>query len=63
LSTALIGDTDAHVAELVERLRPRRTTAARYAAEVNAGTVNDHVGRFRQLAEAGVQEVMVRLPT
>jgi hypothetical protein len=24
--------------------------------------VDDHVGRFRELAEAGVAEVMVRLP-
>ena len=35
---------------------------ARYAAAVNAGTVDDHIGRFRELAEAGVREVMVRLP-
>ena len=32
------------------------------AASVNAGTVDDQIGRFRQLAEAGVSEVMVRLP-
>jgi F420-dependent oxidoreductase-like protein len=62
LSTALIGDTDAHVAELVQRLRPRGRTPSRYAATVNAGTVEDHVGRFRELAEAGAAEVMVRLP-
>jgi hypothetical protein len=24
--------------------------------------VEDHVGRFRELAEAGVSEVMIRLP-
>jgi hypothetical protein len=29
---------------------------------MNAGTVSDHVGRFRELAELGVREVMVRLP-
>ncbi len=62
LSTALVGDGDRHVAELVDRLRPRRRDPAWYAASVNAGTVADHVGRFRELAEAGVQEVMVRLP-
>ena len=28
----------------------------------NAGTITDHIGRFRDLAEAGVREVMVRLP-
>ena len=62
LSTTLVGSTDAEVASLVERLRPRRHTASRYAAAVHAGTVSDQVGRFRQLADAGVSEVMVRLP-
>jgi alkanesulfonate monooxygenase SsuD/methylene tetrahydromethanopterin reductase-like flavin-dependent oxidoreductase (luciferase family) len=62
LSTALVGTDDAHVARLVERLRPRRRSADEYAATVNAGTVDDHVGRFRELAEAGAAEVMVRLP-
>jgi alkanesulfonate monooxygenase SsuD/methylene tetrahydromethanopterin reductase-like flavin-dependent oxidoreductase (luciferase family) len=62
LSTTLVGVDDAHVAGLVERLRPRRQPAARFAASVNAGTVADHVGRFRELAEAGAGEVMVRLP-
>jgi hypothetical protein len=50
------------VAELVRARRPRRRTAEQFAASVNAGTVADHVGRFRELAEAGVTEVMVRLP-
>ncbi|HSK25918.1 MAG TPA: TIGR03560 family F420-dependent LLM class oxidoreductase [Jiangellales bacterium] len=62
LSTALVGTDDRELTGLVERLRPRRQDPGQYAAAVNAGTVDDHVGRFRQLAEAGVQEVMVRLP-
>ncbi|MCI0688099.1 MAG: TIGR03560 family F420-dependent LLM class oxidoreductase [Sporichthyaceae bacterium] len=62
LSTALVGTDDAHVRALVDRLRPRRQDPARYAAAVHAGTVADHVGRFRELAEAGASEVMVRLP-
>jgi F420-dependent oxidoreductase-like protein len=62
LSTALVGTDDAQVARLVDRLRPRSGDPARYAASVNAGTVDDHVGRFRELAEAGVSEIMVRLP-
>ncbi|MGZ4617098.1 MAG: LLM class flavin-dependent oxidoreductase, partial [Actinomycetes bacterium] len=48
--------------ELVESRRPRRRSPASYAASVNAGTVEDHVGRFRELAESGASEVMVRLP-
>jgi F420-dependent oxidoreductase-like protein len=62
LSTTLIGTDDTEVAALVERLRPRRRTAGEYAAAVNAGTVTDHIGQFRVLADAGVREVMVRLP-
>jgi F420-dependent oxidoreductase-like protein len=62
LSTALVGVDDQQVAHLVERLRPPRQDPGRYAASVNAGTVNDHIGRLRELAEAGVQEVMIRLP-
>jgi F420-dependent oxidoreductase-like protein len=62
LSTALVAGSDGEVAGLVERLRPRRLSADRFAAAVNAGTVIDHVGRFRELAEAGVREAMVRLP-
>ncbi len=61
LSTALVGADDRQVTELVERLRPRRQDPAKYAAAVHAGTPDDHIGRFRELAEAGVQEVMVRL--
>jgi F420-dependent oxidoreductase-like protein len=62
LCTVLVGDDDRHVAELVERLRPPRQDAASYATAVHAGTVTDHIGRFRELAEAGFAEVMVRLP-
>ena len=62
LSTVLVGADDDHVAELVERLRPRHQDPARYASATSAGTVADHIGRFRDLADAGVDEVMVRLP-
>jgi F420-dependent oxidoreductase-like protein len=62
LSSVLVGADDRHVAEQVERVRSRRSDPARAASDMNAGTVTDHVGRFRELAEAGAQEVMVRLP-
>jgi alkanesulfonate monooxygenase SsuD/methylene tetrahydromethanopterin reductase-like flavin-dependent oxidoreductase (luciferase family)/predicted kinase len=62
LSTALIGSDDVHLRELVERFRPTRQPAAQYARTVNAGTIDDHIGRFRELAEAGANEVVVRLP-
>jgi hypothetical protein len=62
LSTTLVATDDRELAALVESRRPRRRSAAAYATSVNAGTVTDHVGRFRELAEAGAREVMVRLP-
>ena len=43
------------------RHRPRGADPARWAAAVHAGTVDDQIGRFRELAEAGVGEVAVRL--
>ena len=61
LSTALAAPTADAVSELAARLRPGRASPARYAASVNAATVDDHVGRFRTLAEAGVQTAIVRL--
>ena len=61
LSTALVGADDRHLAELVDTNRPRGRSPAAYAAAVNAGTVDDHVGRFRDLADAGVAEVVLRV--
>ncbi|AKU19174.1 luciferase [Luteipulveratus mongoliensis] len=62
LTTALIGRTPAELDDLIGRLRPRGADPARFAAEMNAGTVDDQIGRCRQLADAGVQEVILRLP-
>jgi F420-dependent oxidoreductase-like protein len=62
LTTALVGTDAAELDALVTRLRPRGADPARYAASVHAGTVDDQIGRFRELADAGVGEVAVRLP-
>jgi F420-dependent oxidoreductase-like protein len=62
LSTALTGRTRDEVGEAVAALKPKRATPEAYAAAVNAGTVADHVGRFRELADAGVQTAIVNLP-
>jgi F420-dependent oxidoreductase-like protein len=61
LSTVLVGASDRDVAARLDATRPRGRSAEAYAADVNAGTVADHVGRFRELADAGVSEVMVRV--
>jgi F420-dependent oxidoreductase-like protein len=62
LTTALVGRDPAEVDALVARLRPRGVDPATYAAGVHAGTAADQVGRFRELAEAGVSEIVLRLP-
>ena len=61
LSTVLIGrDRDA-VAATIERLRPKRMGAERFARDTNAGTVDDHYERAMRLVEAGVNTLIVRL--
>jgi F420-dependent oxidoreductase-like protein len=62
LATALVGKDRADVAKEVERLRPARVGAERFANHVNAGTVADHVARLRGLAAAGVRTAIVSLP-
>jgi alkanesulfonate monooxygenase SsuD/methylene tetrahydromethanopterin reductase-like flavin-dependent oxidoreductase (luciferase family)/predicted kinase len=62
LSTALVGRDRSDVDRLVERLRPARGSTERYAAAVNAGTADDHVGRFRRLAESGADTAIVAMP-
>jgi F420-dependent oxidoreductase-like protein len=61
LSTVLVGDHDRRLEADVERLRPRGRSAQWFAKSVHAGTVDDQIGRFRSLADAGVSEVMLRL--
>ncbi|HEV7653755.1 MAG TPA: TIGR03560 family F420-dependent LLM class oxidoreductase [Mycobacteriales bacterium] len=60
LSTTLIAPDDRSLTAAIDRARPR--DPARYAASVNAGTIPDHISRFRHLANSGAREVMIRLP-
>jgi F420-dependent oxidoreductase-like protein len=62
LSTALTGVDQAEVERLVGELRPAGTSPEAYRGWANAATVDDHIGRFRELAEAGVHEAIVSLP-
>jgi alkanesulfonate monooxygenase SsuD/methylene tetrahydromethanopterin reductase-like flavin-dependent oxidoreductase (luciferase family)/predicted kinase len=61
LDTPVIGADRGHAAELVERLRGR-TAAAAFARRHHAGTPDDHIARYRQLAGRGVSTVFVALP-
>jgi alkanesulfonate monooxygenase SsuD/methylene tetrahydromethanopterin reductase-like flavin-dependent oxidoreductase (luciferase family) len=62
LSTALVGVDADDLGAVVDRLRGDRATAEAYSARVNAATVDDHIGRFRKLQDAGVQTAIVNLP-
>jgi alkanesulfonate monooxygenase SsuD/methylene tetrahydromethanopterin reductase-like flavin-dependent oxidoreductase (luciferase family) len=61
LDVPVIGRDREHAAQLVERLRGR-TSAVAYARQHSAGTADEHVTRYRRLAEAGVDTVFVALP-
>jgi alkanesulfonate monooxygenase SsuD/methylene tetrahydromethanopterin reductase-like flavin-dependent oxidoreductase (luciferase family) len=62
LTTALVGTNSSEVDDLVAAHRPTNQSSASYAAAVNAGTVADHIGRFREYAEAGAAYSIVNLP-
>jgi alkanesulfonate monooxygenase SsuD/methylene tetrahydromethanopterin reductase-like flavin-dependent oxidoreductase (luciferase family) len=58
LDTPVLGRDREHAAQLVERLRGRRT-AAEYARQHSAGTAAEHIARYRDLADQGVSSVFV----
>jgi F420-dependent oxidoreductase-like protein len=62
LGTVLTAAGRRELARSVERLRPASLSPEAYAAQVNAGTITDQIGRFRELAEAGVQTAIVSMP-
>jgi alkanesulfonate monooxygenase SsuD/methylene tetrahydromethanopterin reductase-like flavin-dependent oxidoreductase (luciferase family)/predicted kinase len=61
LDLPVIGRDREHAGSMVETLRGR-TGAADYARQHHAGTADDHIGRYRLLAERGVRTVFVSLP-
>lgn len=61
LAPILVGADRAQVTRLVDDRRDRATSRADAMERVTAGTVDDHIGRFRQLADAGVQTAIVSL--
>jgi F420-dependent oxidoreductase-like protein len=62
LSTAVVASGRRQLDAVVERLRPRSTAPEAAAAGLGAGTVRDQIGRYRELADAGVQTAIVSLP-
>ena len=59
LGPAMVGVDETDLDTQLGRIRPPSVSAADFARMVNAGLVDDHIGKFRQLAEAGVQTAIV----
>ena len=62
LSTAVVAENRRELAAVVERLRPDGLSPELAAERFGAGTVDDQIGRYRQLARAGVHTAIVSLP-
>jgi alkanesulfonate monooxygenase SsuD/methylene tetrahydromethanopterin reductase-like flavin-dependent oxidoreductase (luciferase family) len=63
LSTAVVNASRRELTATVDRLQAGSGLPREHAAvRLGAGTVEDHIGRYRGLAEAGVQTAMVALP-
>jgi hypothetical protein len=62
LSTAAVAPTRRELAADVERLSSGAGPPELAAERLGAGTVDDQIGRYRLLAEAGVQTAIVSLP-
>jgi F420-dependent oxidoreductase-like protein len=61
LAPALVGEDRRHVEQLLDEHLPTGANRHAYAASVNVGTVDDQIGRFRELAESGVQHAIIAM--
>jgi hypothetical protein len=61
LDIPVIGRDREDAASIVENLRGR-TAAAAFAQRHHAGTADEHIGRYRLLADRGVKTIFVSLP-
>ena len=62
LSNAVLGPDRNYLDRWVDENRARGTTAESYAARWGVGLVDDQIGRYRALADAGVDVAIVGLP-
>lgn len=62
LGAALVGHDPNDLADRIERLRPANQGPDKFAASVRAGTVEDHVAGFLELAKVGVDTAIVSPP-
>lgn len=62
LGSVLVGTDEADVSARVAAFAPDGVNPHDVANRFNAATVDDHIGRFRELADAGVQQAIVSMP-
>ncbi len=62
LSNAVVAGSRRELAAAIERLRPFGLPPEQAADRWGAGTVDDQIGRYSRLAEAGVETAIVALP-
>jgi len=61
LSKALVAPDASSLAARIDQLRPARVSPERFATASSAGTVDDHVARYRAASAAGVDTAIVAL--
>jgi len=59
LGPALVATDQSDLERRIAAIKPNNVSAAQFGAAVNAGTIDDQIGRFRTLAEAGVQAAIL----
>ena len=61
LDTVAVAPDRTGLDRIVEKIRPDGADRHRFATSINAGTVEDQIGRYRALADAGVSTAIVAL--
>ena len=59
LGPALVAADQSDLEARIAAIKPNNVSFAHFGVAVNAGTIDDHIGRFRTLAEAGVQAAIL----
>ncbi len=62
LGPALVARDSQALSATLNRYRPQNISPDAYAASAMAGTIDEQIGRYRQLADAGVQLAIATLP-
>lgn len=59
LAPVLLGADQTDLEGIIARLKPNNMSRDQFAAATNAGLVEDHIGHFRDLADAGVDTIII----